>query len=32
LLRFDANSGWDQPFQPEFSAPTMSPFVQLAAR
>lgn len=32
LLRFDGNSGWDQPYQPEFSAPTQSPFIQLEAR
>jgi hypothetical protein len=32
ILRFDGNSGWDQPFQPEFSAPTQSPFIQLAER
>jgi HK97 family phage major capsid protein len=32
LMRFDGGSGWDQPFQPEFSAPTQSPFIQLAAR
>jgi HK97 family phage major capsid protein len=32
LLRFDGNSGWDRAYQPEFSAPTQSPFIQLEAR